>query len=85
MRYKYNKYYVQNKSNRLLGLPVTSHTVADNLRECSKTHDAVANPKCTQKSSKHRTFPFGILGKHCSKSFLNQLSYATEIFKTTIL
>lgn len=46
-----SKYFVQNKSRRLLGLPVTSHTVADNLRECSKTHEAVANPKCIQKSS----------------------------------
>lgn len=61
---------IQNKSKRLLGLPVTSHTVADNLRECSKTHEAVANPKCTQKSSKQRTFPCGSRGKHSSKSFL---------------
>lgn len=37
--------HIQNKSNKLLGLPVTSHTVADNLRECSKTQEAVANPK----------------------------------------
>lgn len=45
MKQKHNKFYSQNKSKRLLGLPVTSHTVADNLRECSKTHEAVAKPK----------------------------------------
>lgn len=77
MKQKY-KLNLQNKSNKLLGLPVTSHTVADNLRECSKTHEAVASPKCTQKSSKQRTFPFCILGKHCSKSFLKYFIYLTK-------
>lgn len=33
------------------GCPFNSHIVADNLRVCSKTTDAVTNPKWMQYSS----------------------------------
>lgn len=45
------KIIIYNISAGLFGKPVISHIVAANLRECSKTQDEVARPKCTQYNS----------------------------------
>lgn len=66
----WNTFY--RRSRGLVGKPVTSQTVAAILRECSRTHDDVAKPKCTQYNSKHRILLVGYFGKQASTNFLKQ-------------